>query len=256
MLMVSDHVDGFWPVDCFRPMGGRFWWEFLTMSMVMDQLIFSTNKIASNKFDPFCSVFGFRPVVCHNGGFVNFDHVDCFSPSRWFSTSWLFLTNKFDHVNGFWQCRWFWTSWLFSTNKMASNKFDLFCSVLWVQTSCSSYCCWFDKFDKFWLLLLYYEDHNKKLKKYVILGDYGPACVHQVAPGWVWWTPGLRAMPISWLRLRWHKYGRSCFPARISSMARFLLLSMAWRSLPSALSTPGWCSWCRAPAGEAGRCAG
>ena len=30
----------------------------------------------------------------------------------------------------------------------------------------------------------------------------------------------------------------------------------AWRSLPLALSTPGWCSWCRAPAGEAGCCAG
>ena len=76
-------------------------------------------------------------------------------------------------------------------------------------------------------------DWHRSIHLLAVPGAWGPACVPRVAPGRAWWTPGLGATPISWLRLRWHKYGWSCFPARISSMARFLLLSMAWWSLPS-----------------------
>ena len=92
MLMFFDHVDGFWPVDCFRPMG-RFWWEFLTMSMVLDQLIFFDQR------DGFWPVWSVLISVMGSDLLFVIVVVLQFWPCWWFLTMsmvfdcWLFLTN-------------------------------------------------------------------------------------------------------------------------------------------------------------------
>ena len=70
----------------------------------------------------------------------------------------------------------------------------------------------------------------------------------------VWWTPGLGATPVRWLRLRWHQYGWSCIPARVvdgelpPALHGVVELALA---PPRLVGAPA--AWCCATTGEAGR---